>query len=48
MIVKNILYNHPTPYLFLDEKRNLGIAKKIRKQIQIFDLTSEDLGLASA
>jgi len=40
-------YNPPTDYLFLDEKRKLGLVKRIRKQIDKFALTNEDLGLAT-
>ena len=47
MIVKNMPYNPPTDYLFLDEKRKLGLVKRIRKQIDKFALTNEDLGLAT-
>lgn len=47
MVVKNIPYNPPTPYLFLDEKRKLGIIKRIKKQIDKFDITNLDLGLMS-
>lgn len=47
MIVKKISYTPPTQYLFLDEKRKLGIAKRIRKQIDKFGLTNNDLGLIS-
>lgn len=47
MVVKQILYKPPTDYLFLDEKRKLGIVKRIRKQIDKFALTNEDLGLVT-
>ena len=47
MIVKNMPYKPPTDYLFLDEKRKLGLVKRIRKQIDKFALTNEDLGLAT-
>jgi transposase len=43
MIVKGQNYNPPTQYLFLDEKRKLGIVKRIRKQITKLDITNEDL-----
>ena len=43
MIVKGQNYNPPAQYLFLDEKRKLGIVKKIRKQITKFELTKDDL-----
>jgi hypothetical protein len=46
MIEKDQTYNPPAQYLFLDEKK-LGITKKIRKQIQKFELTCEVRGLAS-
>jgi transposase len=45
MVVKNIPYSNPTEYLFLDQKRKLGIVKRIKKQIDKFALTNEDLGL---
>jgi len=45
MIVKQIPYKPPTDYLFLDEKRKIGLVKRIRKQIDKFALTKEDLGL---
>jgi transposase len=31
MVVKNIPYHNPKNYLYLDEKRKLGIVKRIRK-----------------
>lgn len=33
MIVKKVPYQPPTQYLFLDEKRKLGLVKRIQKQI---------------
>lgn len=45
MVVKKIPYQPPTHYLFLDEKRKLGLVKRIRKQIDKFGLTNDDLGL---
>lgn len=47
MVVKQIPYNPPTNYLFLDQKRKLGMVKRIRKQIAKFDLTNEDLGFVT-
>lgn len=47
MIVKKIPYLPPTNYLFLDEKRKLGLVKRIKKQITKFELTNEDLGLVT-
>ncbi len=44
MIVKKVQYNPPTEYLFLDQKRKMGIAKRIKKQIAKFDIKMEDIG----
>jgi transposase len=45
MVVKGIPYVNPEGYLYLDQKRKLGLVKRIRKQIDKFGLTNEDLGL---
>jgi hypothetical protein len=47
MIVKKQPYNPPTQYLFLDQKRKLGLIKKIKKQIAKFEITNDDLGLTT-
>lgn len=47
MVVKQIPYQPPTQYLFLDEKRKLGMVKRIRKQMDRFELTNADLGFAT-
>ena len=47
MVVKNVAYINPEGYLFLDQKRKLGIVKRIKKQIDKFALTNEDLGIAT-
>jgi len=47
MVTKKVPYINPENYLFLDEKRKLGLAKRIRKQIDKFALTKEDLGLVT-
>ena len=47
MIVKAQPYNPPTQYLMLDEKRKLGLVKRIQKQITKFDITKEDLSFAT-
>lgn len=44
MGTKRIPYMPPKEYLFLDQKRKLGIAKKIKKQIDKFDFKPEDVG----
>jgi hypothetical protein len=48
LVVKKIPYTPPTQYLFLDEKRKLGLAKRIRKQIDKFGLTNKQLGFETA
>jgi transposase len=45
IVVKGVPYNNPEGYLFLDQKRKLGLVKRIRKQINKFGLTNEELGL---
>lgn len=47
MIVKKIEYQPPREYLFLDQKRKLGLAKRIKKQIDKFDLKPEDVGFVT-
>ena len=43
MVVKGTPYHNPKEYLFLDQKRKLGIVKRIQKQIIKFALSTEDL-----
>lgn len=45
MVVKGTPYINPEGYLFLDQKRKLGLVKRIKKQIDKFALTNEDLGI---
>ena len=45
MVVKGVQYKNPEGYLYLDQKRKLGLVKRIKKQIDKFGLTNEDLGL---
>lgn len=47
LITKKIPYQPPTQYLFLDQKRKMGLVKRIRKQIDKFDLKPEDLGIVT-
>jgi transposase len=48
MVVKGIPYNNPEGYLFLDQKRKLGIVKRIQKQISKFELKQEDFGFSNS
>lgn len=43
MVTKKQAYQPPTDYLFLDQKRKMGLVKKIKKQINKFDIKPEDL-----
>jgi len=47
MVVKRVAYINPERYLFLDQKRKLGLVKRIKKQIDKFGLTNEELGFAN-
>ncbi|WP_237390712.1 IS110 family RNA-guided transposase [Fulvivirga sediminis] len=47
MIVKGTPYENPEGYLYLDQKRKLGLVKRIRKQIDKFQLTNEELGIVN-
>lgn len=44
MVTKKQPYSPPRTYLFLDQKRKMGLARRIKKQIDKFDLKPEDLG----
>jgi transposase len=48
MVNKNQAYKPPTEYLYLDEKRRLGIVKRIKKQITKFDLSNTELGIVNS
>lgn len=45
MVTKRVPYTPPTEYLFLDQKRKLAVLNRIKKQINKFALTNEELGL---
>jgi transposase len=47
MVVKKQPYQPPTQYLFLDQKRKMGLIKKIKKQINKFEITGQDLGIVT-
>ncbi len=47
MVTKGTKYINPEGYLFLDQKRKLGLTKRIQKQINKFGLTSEDLQIVT-
>jgi transposase len=43
MVTKGTRYINPEGYLFLDQKRKLGLVKRIQKQIDKFGLTNQDI-----
>ncbi|MFN6946902.1 MAG: IS110 family transposase [Cytophagaceae bacterium] len=47
MVVKGTPYINPEEYLFLDQKRKLGLVKRIKKQIDKFGLTDTELGFST-
>ena len=46
MVVKGVPWSNPAGYLFLDQKRKLGLVKRIQKQIDKFALTTDDLQIS--
>lgn len=48
MVTKKIEYQPPKQYLFLDQKRKLGLVNRIKKQIDKFELKPEDLGFKNS
>jgi len=47
MVVNGTPYHNPEGYLYLDQKRKLGLVKRIKKQIDKFNLTNEELGFVT-
>jgi len=48
MITKKVLYNPPTEYLFLDQKRKMGLVNRIKKQMAKFDIKPEEIGIGNS
>ncbi|MFA6400795.1 MAG: IS110 family transposase [Salinivirgaceae bacterium] len=48
MVVKQVPYNPPSEYLFLDQKRKIAVAKRIMKNIVKFDLKPDDIGFGNS
>jgi transposase len=48
MLAKGQNYNPPTQYMCLDEKRRLGLVKRLKKQITKFEIQPEQLGFATS
>ena len=47
MITKQIPYQPPSEYLFLDQKRKLRIVTRMKKTIAKFDISSQELGIVT-
>ena len=48
MVTKQVPYNPPTEYLYLDQKRKMGMAKRIKKQMAKFDIKPEEIGIGNS
>lgn len=48
MLTKKVSYNPPSEYLFLDQKRKMGLAKRIKKQMAKFDIKPEEIGIGNS
>lgn len=47
MVVHNTPYENPEGYLYLDQKRKLGIVKRIRNQIDKYGINPDELNFSS-
>lgn len=47
MVVQNKPYHNPKEYLFLDQKRKLGLVKRIQKQITKFELSQHNFNFVT-
>jgi transposase len=47
MVVKNIPYQNPENYLYLDEKRKQGLVKRMQKSVEKFKLKPEDFSFST-
>jgi len=47
MVTKKEAYNPPEKHMFLDEKRKLGMVKRMRKKMATFGITTDDLGVST-
>ena len=48
MVTKKVPYNPPTEYLFLDQKRKMGLVNRIKKQMAKFDIKPEEIGIGNS
>jgi transposase len=48
MVTKQVPYNPPNEYLFLDQKRKQKIVSRIKKNITKFDIKPEDVGFCNS
>ena len=47
MVVKNIPYENPKEYLYLDQKRKLAVQKRLQKQVENYQFSVDDLNFAT-
>lgn len=47
MVTKKVPYSPANEYLFLDQKRKLGLVKRIQKQMVKFDIKPEEIGIGN-
>lgn len=47
MVIKKVPYINPTEYLFVDQKRKQAVLNRIKKQINKFALTNQELGFVN-
>jgi transposase len=48
MVTKNVPYKRPTAYLFLDQKRKMGSAERIKKQMAKFDIKPKEIEIGNS
>ena len=48
MVTKGIPYENPEGYLYLDQKRKLGLVKRIKKQIDKYHIKQEEIGFGNS
>jgi transposase len=47
MVVKNIPYENPENYLYLDQKRKLAVQKRLQKQVENYQFKPEDFNFTT-
>lgn len=47
MVVKNIPYQNPKEYLYLDQKRKLAVLKRLQKQVENYNFSVDDFNFST-